>query len=305
MLHSDPKRLRDCVGLAPGLAKRLAGFGFFDSAQLLGAVAVEGVHDRLAEGLGLDRGALAEAVAVARREADLPDGFEETVAYEERSFGARAPTPAVEADIRALQTPLQAPAVVPPAVNRIAELPALCGHADVAASVALSVSTVYAHHCSRNGGEEPLSEQLISRHAHSLDDDGPWQVRLLQALVKPLGRWAPLVLAANDVRGAKNALAGGRLMSVTIPVYASWAQNAGVRQTGRITMRLGEEPAIGGQALCIVGYQDKADYPGGGYFVVRNSAGPAWAWASPFGPGHGTIPYAYIARDGWELAGVA
>jgi hypothetical protein len=226
---------------------------------------------------------------------------------EERSFGARAPSAAVEAEIGALQTPLQAPAVVPPAVNRIAELPALCGAAETSASIAVAVSTVYAHHCSRNGGVEPLSDQMIRRHAEGLDDVEPGQLQALQALVNSTtqSRWTPLVLAANDVRGAKNALAGGRLMSVTIPVYASWAHNAGVRQTGRITMRLGEEPAIGGQALCIVGYQDKADYPGGGYFVVRNSLGPNWAYASPFGPGHGTIPYAYIARDGWELAGVA
>ncbi|WP_091737323.1 hypothetical protein [Phenylobacterium immobile] len=305
MLHSDPKHLRDCVGLAPWLAKRLAGFGFFDSAQLLGAVAVEGMEDRLAEGLGVDRGALAEAIAATRREADWDAFNPANVPCEERSFGARAPTPAAEAEIDALQTPLQAPAVVPPAVNRIAELPALCGHAQNSASIAVAVSTVYAHHCSRNGDAEPLSDQLIRRHAMRVEDGDSGQLRALQTLVGASARCAPLVLAANDVRGAKNALASGRLMSVTIPVYASWARNEGVRQTGRITMRLGEEPVIGGQALCIVGYQDKADYPGGGYFVVRNSLGPNWAYASPFGPGYGTIPYAYIAREGWELAGVA
>ena len=34
---------------------------------------------------------------------------------------------------------------------------------------------------------------------------------------------------------------------------------------------------MGGHAMCMVGYQDDADVPGGGYFLVRNSWGTAWA----------------------------
>lgn len=296
MLDQAPKHLREAAGIAPWLAQRLADFAIVDSAQLVGAVSVEGVEDRLAEGLGVDREVLADAVAAVRDEADWTGACEESFAT---GFGASAPTPEVKAEIGAMTAALAAPPVVPPAVNRSGELPVVGDGGSCEASVASAVSTVYAHHRRREGFDEALAEALASAKTAR----APCQLKALQALDQA-GACKPLVLAADDVRGAKNALAAGRLMAVTVPVYASWARNPGVRRTGRITMRLGDEPAIGGLALCIVGYQDKADYPGGGYFVVRG-CDAEWGYASAYGPGHGTIPYAYIAQEGWELAGVA
>jgi hypothetical protein len=43
-----------------------------------------------------------------------------------------------------------------------------------------------------------------------------------------------------------------------------------------------------------VGYVDDAEAPGGGYFIVRNSWGDAWATDSPEAPGHALMPYAYV-----------
>jgi hypothetical protein len=69
-------------------------------------------------------------------------------------------------------------------------------------------------------------------------------------------------------------------------------------------MRIGNESGPNGQpaghAVCLIGYQDNAQYPGGGYFIVRNSWGLDWASQSPYGPGYGTIPYQYIASENWE-----
>ena len=65
-------------------------------------------------------------------------------------------------------------------------------------------------------------------------------------------------------------------------------------------MRVGNEPAAGGHAVCLVGYQDSASSPGGGYFIVRNSWDTTWAYQSPYGAGYGTIPYQYIANEAWE-----
>lgn len=296
MLDQAPKHLREAAGVPPWLVDRLADFAIVDSAQLVGAVTVEGVEDRLAEGLGVDREVLAGAVAAVRDGDDWPQALDDPF---EAGCGAQAPTPEVEAEIGALTAALSPPPVVPPAVNRIRELPALDERPRCGASVASAVSTVYAHHRRRLGFDEALGDDL----AGAMSERGPWQVKALQVLHQA-GACKPLVLAANDVRGAKNALAAGRLLAVSVPVYDSWARNPGVRRTGRITMRIGDEPPVGGLALCIVGYQDKADYPGGGYFVVRgDNAG--WGYASAYGPGHGTIPYAYIAQEGWELAGVA
>jgi hypothetical protein len=58
---------------------------------------------------------------------------------------------------------------------------------------------------------------------------------------------------------------------------------------------------IGGHSMCFVGYQDDANSPGGGYFILRNSWGSGWAPDSPHGAGYGTIPYEYIQKEGWEI----
>ena len=56
-----------------------------------------------------------------------------------------------------------------------------------------------------------------------------------------------------------------------------------------------------GHAMCLAGYADAPDYPGGGYFIARNSWGEAdWGAESPERPGYALIPYAYIADFGHE-----
>jgi hypothetical protein len=51
----------------------------------------------------------------------------------------------------------------------------------------------------------------------------------------------------------------------------------------------------------LVGYQDSAASPGGGYFIVRNSWGTTgWGYQCPYGAGYGTIPYQYITNEAWE-----
>jgi hypothetical protein len=108
---------------------------------------------------------------------------------------------------------------------------------------------------------------------------------------------------ARDPASYKSALAAGQPVTVSVPVWRSWYESAEVRLSGRITMRLGNEPPIGGHAVCIGGYQNapEGSDPNSGYFVVRNSWGTTtWASESPYGPGYGTIPYAYIATEAWE-----
>ena len=55
-----------------------------------------------------------------------------------------------------------------------------------------------------------------------------------------------------------------------------------MKRWGKITMPLDGEPVREGHALTIVGYQDDAEAPGGGYFLVRNSWQP-WAWEGDLG----------------------
>lgn len=97
----------------------------------------------------------------------------------------------------------------------------------------------------------------------------------------------------------KHVLAGARgvppmPVSVATLVFNSWYMSPQTHRTGKITMPLpGEQPASG-HAWCIVGYVDDAEAPGGGYFIVRNSWGNAWAADSPEAPGHALMPYAYV-----------
>jgi hypothetical protein len=113
-------------------------------------------------------------------------------------------------------------------------------------------------------------------------------------------RLETVAVGARNVAAYQAHLANGRPVTVSIPVYNSWYRSNEVRRSGRITMRIGNEPANGGHALIAVGYQSSPNSPGGGHFIARNSWGITWANESPYGAGYGTIPYQYINDYAWE-----
>jgi C1A family cysteine protease len=114
-------------------------------------------------------------------------------------------------------------------------------------------------------------------------------------------RLATIAVPPRDVLAFKTHLFNQRPVTLSIPVYNSWYQSAETRRSGRITMRIGSEPVVGGHAICLVGYQDLPSSPGGGFFLVRNSWGTtSWAYQSPYGGGYGAIPYQYITNDATE-----
>jgi hypothetical protein len=109
-----------------------------------------------------------------------------------------------------------------------------------------------------------------------------------------------LQLSPTGVTAIKTALAAGKVVSFSIPVFNSWYQNPQVRLSGNIVMPFPNEPIAGGHAMAFVGYADDAAAPGGGRFLIRNSWDSYWATQSTTGVGYGTIPYAYIANFGKE-----
>ncbi len=121
-------------------------------------------------------------------------------------------------------------------------------------------------------------------------------------IVKSAAGWnVPMMTAKRveltpptDVAVLKAKLKQGYPIAFAIPVFNSWENNPHTYSTGAIPMPLPGEVPTDGHAMVLVGYSDEPQYAGGGYFVFRNSWGTGWAARCPYGPGNGTIPYAFI-----------
>lgn len=92
-------------------------------------------------------------------------------------------------------------------------------------------------------------------------------------------------------------LSEGKPIAFAVPVYTYWFTQP-VRTTGDIRLPLSTDNLEGGHAMCMVGYEDDPDIPGGGFFIVRNSWGTGWASNSPLRAGYARIPYGYIEKYG-------
>lgn len=168
--------------------------------------------------------------------------------------------------------------------------------------------------CKQRDGLEGRSGTYLSLGMRGLAATGAPLESLWPYHAEPTGRedqGPPPVAAANgdpafrtletqefnriDLTGMKTCLAESRPIAFSLPVYDSWFKSSAMKRWGKITLPLAGEAVREGHALTIVGYQDDAEAPGGGYFLVRNSWQP-WAWEGTWATGYGYIPYAYIVR---------
>ena len=68
-----------------------------------------------------------------------------------------------------------------------------------------------------------------------------------------------------------------------------------------VELELSLKRICGWHALCLAGYVDDESYPGGGYFIARNSwSDDEWAPDSPEMPGYALLPYDYVVVLGLE-----
>lgn len=104
-------------------------------------------------------------------------------------------------------------------------------------------------------------------------------------------------LQPQRVASIKERLADGLPVAFSVPVFRYWLLEP-AKSDGNLRMPLSSDPGIGGHAMIMVGYQDDATVPGGGYFIVRNSWGEGWAAASDLAAGYARLPYQYIADNG-------
>lgn len=119
------------------------------------------------------------------------------------------------------------------------------------------------------------------------DHAKPFQVTAVQELN---GRWVDTL---------KKVLAAGQPIAFDVPVFESW-QRPYFSRVADVRVPLPGEQIVGGHAMCLVGYVDDTEVPGGGVFLVRNSWGLSFGYYGEAGPGYCRMPYEYVRQFGWE-----
>lgn len=328
----------DNNGNGNGYIETLASLGIEDVEQLLAVAAIEEVRPEVEAVLHLQNANLQtlldqlKAPLSPERVAQLS-----SPAPLEFGLGVLVPSPEVLAAAEASANLSEAATAVglPTAINLIPYMSPIRNQGSRGTCVAFAVTAINEYILRRRGLVRDLSEQHIYYETKLIDGSptgcGTWQAKAMLALqsrgqcqeviwpynaAPPCNNHGPLpprarpdglnyrlnllAVPARDVASYKLHFSKQRPVGLSIPVYNSWYQSAESRRSGRITMRIGNEPAVGGHAVCLVGYQDTPSSPGGGYFIVRNSWSTTWASASPYGAGYGIIPYQYITNDAWE-----
>ena len=313
---------------------QVASLGVTDAEQLLALSAIPGVREELEASIPGVQALIDQAAQVLP-----PDRLQLVSAPADRDLGLGAlpltPDMQAAADAFAADAMPTAPVALPPAISLISYMSQIRNQGSRGTCVSFALTALNEYILRRRGYLCDLSEQHLYYEIKLIDGApsacGTWQVRAVNALrnrgecreviwpynpssacnahgalpaqARPDGlnyRLNTIQVSPNNVAAYKSHMALQRPVTVSILVYDSWYRSAETRRSGRITMRVGNEPNVGGHAVCLVGYQDSASSPGGGYFIVRNSWGTGWAYASPYGPGYGTIPYQYIANEASE-----
>jgi C1A family cysteine protease len=162
-----------------------------------------------------------------------------------------------------------------------------------------------------NSGQCPESVWSYNPNAPCIQQDGE-PSNADQYAIPYRNGYVPYNVGSDLILQLKSSLTIGQLIAFSIPVFRSWYRNDETVSSGRIIMPLTNEPVMldgagneEGHAMAIIGYQDSAEYPGGGYFIIRNSWGPQlWGTHNIYGAGYGTIPYQYISDFHWEVYGI-
>jgi hypothetical protein len=323
----------------PVLVSTLLSLGIEDAEQVVAVAAIPAVRSELQRVLGLKDKAFKDFLDKVQHM--LPEASAAALSspgQKDLGLGVMAPTVEMMAALEASAVESEAMEAVelPGSVNLIPFFQPIRNQGPRGTCVSFALTALNEYIKRRRGILRNLSEQHLYYETKLIDGSpagcGTWQVKGASVLggrgqcreivwpyrnalpcnnhgplpvaARPDGlnnRLAVLAVPARSVLAYKTHMSKQRPVTLSIPVYNSWYQSAATRQTGRITMRIGNEPSIGGHAVCLVGYVDTAASPGGGYFIVRNSWGTsAFGSANPFGAGYGTIPFQYITNDAWE-----
>lgn len=93
----------------------------------------------------------------------------------------------------------------------------------------------------------------------------------------------------------KKALRERKLVVLSVLTWPFWDEDP-YNETGRIALPTPDEDSDEiAHAICLFGYRDNPNRPGGGDFLFRNSWGRSWG-----DEGNGTLPYGYVKLYGIE-----
>jgi hypothetical protein len=323
------------------LVEKLSALGIGDAEQVVAVAAIPDARSELQQVLDLKDKAFQDFLdAVQGMLPEGRAAALSTPSPKDMGLGVRPPTPEMRAAADRLSVAFEREAAeaveLAGSVNLIPYFPPIRNQGPRGTCVSFALTALNEYINRRRGVVRDLSEQHLYYEIKLIDGSpsgcGTWQLKAVNALrtrgecrevvwpylsatpcnnhgpvppgARPDGlacRLDTLAVPANNVLAYRTHMAKQRAVTLSIPVYNSWYQSPAVRQTGRITMRIGNEQRVGGHAVCLVGYVDTPTSPGGGYFIVRNSWGTSnFGATSPFGAGYGTIPYQYIANDADE-----
>jgi len=335
--HGDTSpRLLDLDRIPEGVRDTLATHDITHVDQLTSVASISSAREALRAELGISEEELGQVVDAARTHSS---GTATAAPGPARSLGAMRPPASDLMKARSLPFASTRAGIpkLPPKVNLVSKMSPIRDQGNRGTCVAFCLTAIheYATHPKPDFSERHL--YYLAKHIDGAPSDcGTHQSAASRAL-RSTGQcletiWAYNASAAcnahgtpphnaasdatqhkislsavnpHDIVGIKSALAQGRPVGISIPVYNSWYQSPTTDRTGRITMPFPGEHDVGGHCMCVVGYQDDTastltETPGGGYFILRNSWSTHWGRQCQYGAGYGTIPYAYIAAYNWE-----
>lgn len=99
--------------------------------------------------------------------------------------------------------------------------------------------------------------------------------------------------------GCLSGLLFDKPLAVAIGTFvfkSSWRSES-TRATGKLLEPYAGESHTSGHSVTLIGYVFDSSFPGGGYFIFRNSWGPKWAWKDTYCPaGYGIMSFSYAAK---------
>lgn len=330
MAEKQGTSLASIVGFPSEAITTLADYWVTTAEELIGIAQENGGEGRLSALLGLDRAAIEGLVTLAMEA--LPPG----VAFD---AGIPLAVGMGALPVEGMASPEAEPvsfASLPEEIDLRARLPAVRNQKERSTCVAFACAAVRESLLGEEGEDGDLSEQYLYWACKEQDGHAGTGTYiyvgmkiLLNQGVCPESVWSynPQVIEDDEGQGPPPAgatemaapyrvvktqkleprwkdtlreyLADGNLIAFSVSIYPYW--NSGyIKRTGDIRLPLPGEPKPGAHAMCMVGYVDDIETPGGGYFLIRNSWGTDWAEESENAPGFGRLPYAYMQQYGWE-----